>query len=93
MLHGCLVISSVSENNASNEIIESGVTGLLYPLGHMSKLEYLLESILSNSHNQVYTSYAKKGQKIAFSRFTTNKTVENIQLVYSQVIRDISKYE
>ena len=64
MLHGCLVISSVSENNASNEIIESGVTGLLYPLGHMSKLEYLLESILSNSHNQVYTSYAKKGQKI-----------------------------
>ena len=93
MLHGCLVISSVSENNASNEIIESGVTGLLYPLGHMSKLEYLLESILSNSHSQVYTSYAKKGQKIAFSRFTTNKTVENIQLVYSQVIRDISKYE
>ena len=33
MLHGCLVISSVSENNASNEIIESGVNGLLYPLG------------------------------------------------------------
>lgn len=94
MLYGCLVISSVSENNASNEIIESGVNGLLYPLGDMSKLEYILESILCNPQNhQIYTVYAKKGQSSAFCRFTTNKTVESIQLVYSQVIRDISKYE
>lgn len=94
MLHGCLVISSVSENNASNEIIESGVNGLLYPLGDMSKLEYILESILCNPQNhQIYTVYAKKGQSSAFCRFTTNKTVESIQLVYSQVIRDINKDE
>lgn len=93
MLHGCLVISSVSENNASNEIIESGVNGLLYPLGDMSKLEYLLEFILYNPQNQIYTVYAKKGQNSAFSRFTMNKTVESIQLVYSQLIRDINKYE
>ena len=93
MLHGCLVISSVSENNASNEIIESGVNGLLYPLGDMIKLEYLLESILYNPQNQIYTAYAKKGQNSAFSRFTRNKTVESIQLVYSQLIRDINKYE
>lgn len=93
MLHGCLVISSVSENNASDEIIESGVNGLLYPLGDMRKLEYLLESILYNPQNQKYTAYAKKGQNSAFSRFTMNKTVENIQLVYSRLIRDIYKYE
>lgn len=93
MLHGCLVISSVSENNASNEIIESGVNGLLYPLGDMIKLEYLLESILYNPQNQIYTTYAKKGQNSAFSRFTRDKTVESIQLVYSQLIRDINKYE
>lgn len=93
MLHGCLVISSVSENNASDEIIESGVNGLLYPLGDMRKLEYLLESILYNPQNQTYTAYAKKGQNSAFSRFTMNKTVENIQLVYSRLIRDINKYE
>lgn len=93
MLHGCLVISSVSENNASDEIIESGVNGLLYPLGDMRKLEYLLESILYNPQNQKYTAYAKKGQNSAFSRFTMNKTVENIQLVYSRLIRNIYKYE
>ena len=94
MLHGCLVISSVSENNASNEIIESGINGLLYPLGDMSRLEYLLESILCNPQNhQMYTAYAKKGQNSALGRFTTNKTVESIQLVYSQVKRDINKYE
>lgn len=93
MLHGCLVISSVSENNASNEIIESGVNGLLYPLRNMSKLEYLLESILYNPQNQIYMTYAKRGQNIAFSKFTTNETVKNIQLVYSQVVRDLSKYE
>lgn len=93
MLHGCLVISSVNENNASNEIIESGENGLLYPLGDMSKLEYLLESILYNPQNQTYTVYAKKGQNSAFNRFTGNKTVESIQLVYSQLVRDINKYE
>ena len=93
MFHGCLVISSVSENNASNEIIESDVNGLLYPLGDMSKLEYLLKSILYNPQNQIYTEYAKKGQNSAFSRFTRDKTVESIQLVYSQIIRDLSKYE
>lgn len=93
MFHGCLVISSVSENNASNEIIESGVNGLLYPLGDMSKLEYLLESILYNPQDQIYTTFAKRGQNSAFSKFTINETVKNIQLVYSQVVRDISKYE
>ena len=82
MMSGCLVIGAKA--GATPEIIENGITGLLYEYGDSRELADLMMGVIDNRLR--YKEIINAGQDKAIKLFSTNKSMEKIQKVYETVL-------
>lgn len=88
MLSGCLVVAADSPDSAACELIQSGKTGILYPLGDINQLTEILRNICLHTNNQDLRSMAFKGQQEAMVRYNSLTNAEKIRDVYLHVCED-----
>lgn len=88
MLSGCLVVAADSPNSAACELIESGKTGILYPLGDTNRLTEILQNICLHKSDQILRRMASNGQEEARMRYSGLTNAEKIRNVYLQVYED-----
>ena len=85
MLEGLLVIGAKSDFSATGELIEDGVTGLLYDYsrgaeGLAEKIKWAVE------HKEEAKRIALNGQKMALDKFCTERNIDGIVGVYNEVL-------
>lgn len=88
MLSGCLIVAADSPDSAARELIQSGKTGILYPLGDMSKLAEILRNICLYKNYQNLQNMASKGQKEAMMKYSSLTNAEKIRDVYLHICED-----
>ncbi len=87
MLSGCLLIGADSSLSAAGEIIENNETGILYQSGNPQDLAEKMKSIISGQNREVFQRIARRGQKSAAQRFTSEKNADAIMNVYRNVLK------
>ena len=88
MLSGCLVIAADSPDSAACELIQSGKTGILYPLGDIGRLTEILRNICLHKNDQSLRNIAFEGQKEAMMKYSSLTNAEKIRDVYLHVCED-----
>ena len=77
-----------SNTGGTPELIEDGVTGLLYEKGNIQqladKMQYLIE------HADVRRDMGKAAQEYALSHFTIDRCVDEIEAIYREVLEQRS---
>ena len=88
MLSGCLVRAADSPDSAACELIQSGKTGILYPLGDIGRLTEILRNICLHKNDQSLRNIAFEGQKEAMMKYSSLTNAEKIRDVYLHVCED-----
>lgn len=85
MSHGCVVIGS--DSGATPEIIEHGVSGLLFAAGNEVALA---DEILSlKAKPSFYQSIREEGRRQVFNRFTRDRYAREVNDIYREVVRTV----
>ncbi len=88
MLSGSLVVAAQSPNSAANEIIEPGLSGLLYTLGDINQLSKIILEICQHKNDIELKSLAINGQKIALSKYSDLNTAKAINDIYYKIMEN-----
>lgn len=82
MMCGLLVIGS--NIKATQEIIEDGIDGLLYPLGKIEELTKRINWVFD--HRSEASMMAEEGRKKAIANFSIQKTAKKIIDIYKETV-------
>ena len=86
MMEGCCVIGS--DSGATPELIEDGVTGLLYKCENVEDLARIMKGIILGDID--YKAIATQGQDYAIKNYSAAKNADGIYSIY-QEIYDMTK--
>lgn len=88
MLSGSLVVAAQSPNSAANEIIEPGLSGLLYNLGDIKQLSKIILEICQHKSDSELKRLAIEGQKKAISKYSDINTAKKINDIYFKIMEN-----
>ena len=88
MLSGSLVVAAQSPNSAANEIIEPGLSGLLYTLGDINQLSKIILEICQHKNDIKLKNLAINGQKIALYKYSDLNAAKTINDIYYKIMEN-----
>ena len=84
MMEGCCVIGS--DSGATPELIEDGVTGLLYKCENVEDLARIMKGIILGDID--YKAIATQGQDYAIKNYSAAKNAESIYSIYQKIYNE-----
>ena len=88
MLQNLLVIAN--DQGANLELVEDGVTGLIYPLGNITCLADKMQLVISN--RQLLNSIAQAGRENAYAHFLSKENTRKVYELYKNILAsDVSQ--